>query len=357
VDKTAAFIKKTTSTKDKNEATPSGPRQIIQTVGFNLSQSILHQLLINNDGVPLFIFEPEISTLLEARREGRGLTAEQLRKADDGSLTHRLTKATSGSGVGTCTLRLSLVATGTPEDAEEFKKKLGSMEGGNASRIIRCEFRERIESPDMVIPRKDVLDQIRADLLSYREKYCYTTAPDGEDTPCGEYFVDLDYVSDALAEWIKEQRRIAAETNDYCRDGYAWRMASRGFNSAITLHLLFGEPTSANRAARKAVVEASLYIANYCMERYLALFGEDENKARRAYEESEMVTVEVDEDYVDEEDMSEEELAAKVLAFYQRGVEGHGLEKTAQEFGINREKVRSILKKAGKDDGDESSGV
>jgi hypothetical protein len=307
-----------------------------------LSQSILHQLLINNDGVPLFIFEPEISTLLEARREGRGLTAEQLRKADDGSLTHRLTKATSGSGVGTCTLRLSLVATGTPGDAEEFKKKLGSMEGGNASRIIRCEFKERIESPDMVIPRNDVLDQIRADLLSYREKYCYTTAPDGEDTPCSEHFVDLDYVSDALAEWIKEQRRIAAETNDYCRDGYAWRMASRGFNLAITLHILFGEPTSANRAARKAVVEATLYIANYCMEHYLALFGEDENKARKAYEESEMVTVEVDEDYVDEEEMSDEELAAIIIKEYQRGVPGHGWDSLDKKFNLPEGRARYL---------------
>lgn len=361
VDKTAAFIKKTNATKDKNDATPSDPRQIIQTVGFNLSQPILHQLLVNNDGVPLFVFEPELSTLLEARREGKGLTAEQLRKADDGSLTHRLSRTVSGSGVGTCTLRLSLVVTGTPGDAEEFKKKLGSTEGGNASRIIRCNLRERIESPDMVIPQRDVLDQIRADLLSNREKFCYTTAPDGEDTPCSEHFVDLDYVSDALAEWIREQRRIAAETNDYCRDGHAWRMASRGFNLAITLHMLYGEPTSANRSARKAVVEAATYIASFCMETYLALFGEEENKSRKAYDESEMVTVVVSDDgegeVTGEEETGEEELAAKVLAFYQRGVEGHGIDKTAQEFGINREKVRYILKKAGKDDGDGSSGV
>ena len=361
VDKTATFIKSLGAKKDKKKGTSSGPRQIIQTVGFNLTEPILYDLLVNNDGVPLYIHESEINTLLEAQREGKGLSAEQLRKADDGDWTHRLTKATDGSGMGTCILRLSLAATGTPDDAKEFKKKLGSAGGGNASRIYWCQLAERIDSPDMVIPRKDVLDQIRADLLSYREKYCYTTAPDGEDTPCSEYFVDLDYVSDALAEWIKEQRRIAAETNDYCRDGYAWRMASRGFNSAITLHMLFGEPGANDRAERNAVIAGAIYTANYCMERYLKLFGAEENKSRKAYDESEMVTVVVpdDEDVegTGEEEMSEEELAAKVLAFYQRGVEGHGLEKTAQEFGINREKVRYILKKAGKDDGDESSGV
>lgn len=362
VDKTAAFIKKINSTKDKSEATPSEPRQIIQTVGFNLSQPILHQLLVNNDGVPLFVFEPELSTLLEARREGKGLTAEQLRKADDGSLTHRLSRTVSGSGVGTCTLRLSLVVTGTPGDAEEFKKKLGSTEGGNASRIIRCNLRERIESPDMVIPQRDVLDQIRADLLSNREKFCYTTAPDGEDTPCSEHFVNLGYVSDALAEWIKEQRQIAAETNDYCRDGHAWRMASRGFNLAITLHMLYGEPTSANRSARKAVIEAATYIANFCMETYLALFGEEENKARKAYEESEMVTVVVpdgedDEDDVDEEEMSEEELAAKIIEEYQPGVTGHGWDSVADKLGLPVDRIRYLHGKYTKKNGDRSSGV
>lgn len=361
VDKTAAFIKRISSTKDKSDATPSDPRQIIQTVGFNLSQSILHQLLVNNDGVPLIVFEPELSTMLEARREGKGLTAEQLRKADDGSLTHRLSRTVSGSGVGTCTLRLSLVATGTPGDAEEFKKKLGSTEGGNASRIIRCDLRERIESPDMVIPRKDVLDKIRADLLSYREKFCYTTTPDGEDTPCSEHFVDLDYVSDALAEWIKEQRWIAEETNDYCRDGHAWRMASRGFNLAITLHMLYGEPTSANRSARKAVIEAATYIASFCMETYLALFGEEENKARKAYEESEMVTVVVPDDEDDEvtgeEGMSEEELAAKIIEEYQPGVTGHGWDSVAVKLGLPVDRVRYLHGKYTKKNGDGSSGV
>ena len=114
---------------------------------------------------------------------------------------------------------------------------------------------------------------------------------------------------------------------------------------------------------KQEVINATIYLANYVIERFLFKFQDEQNKAYWQRTAAEKVKKPVTNPAqkgtgtAAKSQMSEEELAAKVLAFYQRGVEGHGLEKTAQEFGINREKVRYILKKAGKDDGDESSGV
>ncbi len=345
------------NSKPKDPDNP-GVRRIFQIVGFNISETVLHQILNNNDGVAAYIVEPEISTLLEARRKGNGLTPEQLRKAHDGEITHRLTRARGGSSAPVCTLRLTLAVTGTPGEALAFRNSpLGSMEGGNASRIIWCEHAERIEKPSLVIPEEEKLSDIRTELLELRKKYCYTTDDNDEDTPCPEHYINLRYVSEALEDWIAEQREIATETGDYCRDGYVWRMASIAFNCAITLHMLFGEPTSTNRTARKAVIDATIYIANYCIERYIKMFGADENKIRKEHMESEMVTVEVDEDDVDEEEMSEEELAAKIIEEYQPGVTGHGWDSVAVKLGIPVDRVRYLHGKYTKKNGDRSSGV
>lgn len=347
--------------KPKDPDTPP-VRQILQVVGYNMTEPVLYQILNNNDGVPAYIFEPEISTILEARKKGNGPTAEMLRKAHDGDTTTRLTRARSAGGAAVCTLRFSLAVTGTPDDAEKFKNSpLGSMQGGNASRIIWCEFEEQVEKPSMVIPDEDKLSDIRTELLELRTKFCYTTNDCDEDIPCNEYHIDLSYVSDALANWIEEQKRIAEDTEDYCRKGFARRMASIAFNCAITLHMLYGEPTSANRTARKSVIEGALYIANFCLERYIKLFGAEENKVRKAHLESEMVTVVVPDGEDDEEtgteEMSEEELAAKIIEEYQHNVNGHGWDSVADKLGLPVDRVRYLHWKYTKKNGDGSSGV
>ena len=228
------------------------------------------------------------------------------------------------------------------------------MEGGNASRIIWYEHADRIDKPSMVIPDEDKLSDIRTELLELRSKFCYTTDDNDEDIPCPEHYIDLSYVSNALADWIDEQRKIAAETGDYCRDGYVWRMAAIAFNCAITLHMLFNEPTSANRAARKAVIDATIYIANYCIERYIKMFGADENKIRQAHMESEMVTVEVEEDFVDEGEMPEELLAAKIIAEYQHGITGYGWDSVDKKYGLKEGRARYLSGKYTKQNGEDT---
>ena len=123
----------------------------------------------------------------------------------------------------------------------------------------------------------------------------------------------------------------------------------------MVLHQLYDQPLTDED--KEEVIAATIYIANYVIERFLFKFQDEQNEAywqRTAAEKvKKPVANPAQKGTAAKSQLSEEELTAQVLAFYQRGVPGHGLMKTAVKFGVNREKVRSILMKAGKDVGDE----
>ena len=50
------------------------------------------------------------------------------------------------------------------------------------------------------------------------------------------------------------------------------RMANIAHHCAIVLHMLAGEPKPKDIRLRRTVKELAIYIANYCMERYLSKF-------------------------------------------------------------------------------------
>jgi hypothetical protein len=66
-------------------------------------------------------------------------------------------------------------------------------------------------------------------------------------------------------------------------------MAAIAFHCAIVIHMLYDNPTTANWQKRQKVVELTLFIADYCIERFLHKYGKEQNIQRKLNQEAEYV--------------------------------------------------------------------
>lgn len=113
--------------------------------------------------------------------------------------------------------------------------------------------------------------------------------PGGEDEPVPELLIDLGYVCKALYTWNDNQFEQSVIENNPARKDVRMRLAAIAFHCAIVIHMLYGNPGTADWRKRKEVEDLTLFIANYCMERFLHKFGEDQNKQRKLNQEAELV--------------------------------------------------------------------
>ena len=236
---------------------------IIQIVGDNITEASLFQVGSHSKGLHLFTYVPEISLL----RNMKGINYEYLRLATDNDYKSHHTMDTSNTG--SHKVYHNLVLTGTTAAVERFIPEREE-EGGTASRIFWSLIPELGKDiPELVMPDKNTLKHIKGNIKEFREKYCYKT--NGKDIACKEYETDMQYVNDALKKWLDRQYEIY--DNDHCakRNQFRARIATLVLQAIIPVHMMYGEPKDAE--TRKMVVDLAIYLANYCMERYLYKFA------------------------------------------------------------------------------------
>ena len=245
---------------------------IIQMVGFQVSMSRFVEILANNEGVHMFGMEEELQEVTRIIGKERKLSYGMLAKAfdnDDIDQNNKDKKSVQGS----FPVYYNYTMTGTPGALKSFFRETAT-EGGPARRNIIAPIPELgLEPVMMFLPEGERLEEIRDQIDAWREKYCFKTDTDGEDVPSPEHHIDLRYLFDALNEWTEDQRIMASMGGEPERMSMSNSMAAIAFHCAIVLHMLAGEPDSSERSKRRAVKEATLYLADYCMERYITLFG------------------------------------------------------------------------------------
>ena len=244
--------------------------KIIQTAGINISQAKFYEVVANNQGVHSLAVESEITTVENAFKKSNGLSFDFLRKAFHNEPIYLNNKA-KGTVHGSFPVFLNYIFTGTP-------KAIGSLinakevEGGTASRICFAVIPEvELMAPFVDFPSGSELNDMQDQIDSWRQKYCFQTVA-GKDVACQEHEVYIDYICDALQDWLNKQYQLYKKDGVQERNDVRMRMATIAFHCAIVLHMLAGEPKPNDRKLRKTVKELTIYIANYCMERYLTKF-------------------------------------------------------------------------------------
>lgn len=274
--------------RDKEKFLSTGEGKIIQCAGISATESKFIDIMSKNGGVHVLMVSSEVLAAVNNMRKQNGLTAEYYRKAFDNGEVYRGNRSKDVQGL--FKVFMNYIMTGTPGDTAKFISK--ELEGGTASRICW------IAIPDsgryleaLVIEDSEELEAIRDQIDFWNKTYCYDhDESSGFDLPAEESIIDLGYVNTALKTWIQDDQWAKANGNiDDPRIGARGRMAAIGHHLAMVIHMLFGCPGPDMLQTRRKVVDLTMYLANYCMERFLFKFGDIQKVQRELNNQAERV--------------------------------------------------------------------
>ena len=304
---------------------------IIQTAGINMSEAEFHDRLAYNKGVHIFAMETEIAKVAESFKKGNGLSFSYIRNAFDNDYQFRNNKGNSCQG--RYRVYLNCTFTGTPKAIDKLITK-PEVEGGTARRFCFSAIPEidNEKGNNLKLPSEKVLNEIRNTVDEWQRDYCFISTDRG-DQPCKEFVIDLHYIRQKLRKWIKVQMNRAKQDQIPERIEMARAISTIAFHCAIVLHMMAGNSTN----NKKCVSNLTLYIANYCMERYLAKFGTCVGEVIALEKQNKKLTPEEVEE-----------------CYYLRGTIGEdgrviGLGTLAKKFGVKKDEVRNALTRLERD--------
>lgn len=313
---------------------------IIQTYGIDSSCARLQEILESNQGVHVYIFDSEIATATN-----KDLSV-YLRKAfdNDDVSRERMNKGQNGS----CEALLNITLTGTGDNVETFIKKIATVEGGGASRVCWCAYPlggDSDDTPSSLVEGPE-LERLRDHIDEYRHKYVFTT-DGGEDTAVDLVEIkDFDYVMSALKDWEKKQFDLSKENNDEVRKLIRWRISTIAMHIGIVMHMMI-QPNGDKEEMDK-IVQLVIYTAEYCMSRYLKLFGAQHNKMIQNQKNRERVSPQDGQaPYYNSpaaQDDKMEQRRADVIRLWNEGLNQHQI---ALELELKDPQVARILDKEG----------
>ena len=261
---------------------------IIQTTGIGTSMSRYVDILACNQGCHSYLFNSEVRALGNDLKKNNGINFDFIRKAFENGDICRNNRSKDGKN-GIFPIFMNYTITGTPNDIDySFKKEL---EGGTLSRICWTIIPEAgRECAVLRLPEGEELEKVRDQIDEWTANFAYHSEPGSGDIAAEEYHIKLDYVCKALDDWNAQQYDLSVKENNPARKDVRMRMATIAFHCAMILHMLYGEPK--DTYSKQHVVDLTLFIADYCIERFLHKFGKAQNIQRKANEDAEKVDTE-----------------------------------------------------------------
>ncbi len=342
--------------RDKEKYSSEDEGKIIQWAGISATEAKFIDIMANNGEVHVLMVSSEVLAAVNNMRKQNGLTAEYYRKAFDNGEVYRANKSKNIQGL--FRVFMNYIMTGTPGDTEKFFSK--ELEGGTASRICLLAIPDSgryLEA--LIIEESEELERLRDQIDEWNRLYCYVhDESSGSDIPAEEHFINLEYVNDAIKSWIDLQwLRANADPSDP-RVNARGRMAAIAFHCAMVIHMLFGCPEAEMAQTRRKVVDLTIYLANYFMERFLHKFGDIQKVQRELNNQAERVenTTTVDKEPQQSSPQPDEKnycgglsksTVKKMFEMYIPGKVGYGT--IAKYFGLpgenGQQKVKRAIKK------------
>ena len=332
----------------------SNEGKIIQCAGISATESKFIDIMAKNGEVHVLMVSSEVLAAVNNMRKQNGLTAEYYRKAFDNGEVYRGNRSKDAQGL--FKVFMNYILTGTPGDTERFISK--ELEGGTASRICWLAIPDNgryLEA--LVFEDGEELEKYRNQIEEWNQFYCYNhDESSGWDIPAEEHFIDLGYVNDAIKTWIEDdQWHKANENPSDPRVGARGRMGAIAFHLAMVIHMLFGCPGAEMAQTRRKVVDLTIYLANYCMERFLHKFGDIQKVQRELNNQAERVenTTTIDKEPQQSSSQSDEKnycgglsksTVKKMFEMYIPGKVGYGT--VAKYFGLSGETGQQKVKRA-----------
>lgn len=338
--------------RDKEKYSSDDEGKIIQWAGVGATESKFIDILADNGEVHVLMVTSEILAAVNNMRKQNGLTAEYYRKAIDNGEVFRANKTKDIQGLFRVFMNCILI--GTPGDTTKFFSK--ELEGGTASRICLLAIPDSgryLEA--LVIEDSEELEEIRDQIDEWNRTYCYDHDESSDcDIPAEEHFIELDYVNAAIETWINDDQWYKANGDPSDpRVNARGRMGAIAFHCAMVIHMLYGCPDSEMAQTRRKVVDLTIYLANYCMERFLHKFGDIQKVQRELNNQAETVDIDSSPNAQQSSSQSDEDdysgglskaTVKKMAAMHVPGVVGYGA--IAKAFGLSGDSGKKTVQRA-----------
>jgi len=338
--------------RDKEKYSSEDEGKIIQWAGIGATESKFIDILANNGEVHVLMISSEILAAVNNMRRQNGLTAEYYRKAFDNGEVYRANKSKNIQGL--FRVFMNCILLGTLGDTVKFFSK--ELEGGTASRICLLGIPDSgryLEA--LIIEDDEELERYRDQIDEWNRVYCYDhDESSGCDIPADEHTIELDYVNDAIKTWIDDDQWYKANGDPSDpRVNARGRMGAIAFHCAMVIHMLYGCPEAEMAQTRRKVVDLTIYLANYCMERFLHKFGDLQKVQRELNNQAETVDIDSSPNAQQSSSQSDEDdysgglskaTVKKMAAMHVPGVVGYGA--IAKAFGLSGDSGKKTVQRA-----------
>lgn len=282
---------------DKGHAVPKVSKRVCETI---TSQADLLPAMKDNQGMHMFMFAPEIDTLIKGMKSGGGGDKNDIfRTAWDNGMYGQSYRS-ANSFRGKVAVYLNLLVSGTPA---QCTKLFRDPENGLVSRCLFTDLGAQDFAkyqPWKKLSQKDlgVVDMWRRrcdaetyrcsldfdldKVMEYDDEEKFDAEVPWEYKFNGRKDIDLGYINKALLSWLEEERKRAQRDGDYARDAFRKRAAGNAFRVALLCYSCWKK---VSKREQKIILDFALWFADLALMKYLKRWGTEMNKLQAEYQE------------------------------------------------------------------------
>lgn len=287
----------TKGANDKGKLRPKTSVRLMETI---TSQADMLPVMKDNQGMHMFMFAPEIDTMIKGMKSGGGGDKNDIFRVAWDNGTYGQSYRNSISFRGKVALYLNVLATGTPAQCAKLFK---DVENGL---VTRCSFTDLGQQefakfqPWKKLSKKDlqVIDNFRrrCDAATYMQTLSFDLSTLDEydteekfdaDVPWeyrfrGRTTVDLTSINKALLKWLEVQRVRAEKDADYARDVFRKRAAGKAFRVALLCYACWNK---VGKREQKIIEDFALWFAELDLMKSLKRWSKEYNDFRAQTED------------------------------------------------------------------------
>ena len=235
------------------------PEPLIRKMPATASITKLLMRMEQAQGLHLFALAVEIDTVAKAFKRGFSNLSDLLRCAFDNS-EYGQDYASETSFSGNVKVFYNTLYSGTPAAVKHF---YSNSEDGTLSRTLFVTLPDQFGKVMPVWGEFDKKQQLVVDSALIR---LYETSIEGDDVK-SEHIMKMDFLNNALAKWIEEQRQLSIKNNDRTRNTFYRRCAEVAFRAGMVAFCLYGE--QANNSIRRKVSAFAIWVADMMLRQFM----------------------------------------------------------------------------------------
>ena len=248
---------------NKDEILGRKPKGIIRYVPATMSITKMLMRMENAQGLHLFAYAEEIDTVLKAFKKSFSSYSDALRVSFDNGL-YGQDYANENSFSGILPLYYNFLASGTPKAMRRFYP---DVEDGLVSRVLFVTLPDQFGKK---MPVWGEFNEKQRSVVDVAVQRLNDVSIQG-DVVMPDHVMKMDWVNEALRNWILGQQQEAVKEDDRTRDIFCRRAAVVGFRAAMLAFFLYGEKNTPT--IRRNVINFAIWVANNMLNQHLLRFS------------------------------------------------------------------------------------